>query len=281
MSENFNEQYIRDKNGIPQPLVDHSTSSGDGLISVYFRNIEKNLINHIMSADVVVGAVAWLTSRKVLEALSIRRGVALVVNKEDFLRFDFNSSQESYNEWREEQRDLYECLPGLSNFFRTGELIDNLTASLNPIRCVGTFTKSNKSKPRMHNKFILFCKMVTVEHGYGRKRKVEYVYENNHWKQKTIEYNECDNYSLYGNGHYDPSFVIGFNYIKPYAVWTGSFNFSKTATQSFENALYILDRSIVQAYFSEWSQLTALSEPLDWESVSISPEWMIGDYAID
>lgn len=88
-------------------------------------------------------------------------------------------------------------------------------------------------------------------------------------------------YATYSHMYYDPGFGIGFDYIKPYAVWTGSFNFSKTATQSFENALYILEPSIVQAYFSEWSQLTALSEPLNWESVSIFPEWMIGDYAFD
>jgi phosphatidylserine/phosphatidylglycerophosphate/cardiolipin synthase-like enzyme len=66
-----------------------------------------------------------------------------------------------------------------------------------------------------------------------------------------------------------PSFV-------PYEVWTGSFNFTKNATYSFENAIVSRDRNLVAAYFSEFSQLAALSEPLDWEVEWVAPEWRIG-----
>lgn len=64
--------------------------------------------------------------------------------------------------------------------------------------------------------------------------------------------------------------------IIPYAVWTGSFNMTYNAGCSFENALYITDTEIVDAYFNEYLQIAALSEPLDWESDWCEPEWRIG-----
>lgn len=67
-----------------------------------------------------------------------------------------------------------------------------------------------------------------------------------------------------------------FGKISPYAVWTGSFNFTKNATMSFENALYITNKKIVDSYFNEYSQILALSEPLDWSEDWAAPEWRIG-----
>lgn len=64
--------------------------------------------------------------------------------------------------------------------------------------------------------------------------------------------------------------------IKPYAIWTGSFNFTANAEKSLENALYITDAKIVDAYFNEFGQIMAISEPLDWESQWIAPEFRIG-----
>ncbi len=64
--------------------------------------------------------------------------------------------------------------------------------------------------------------------------------------------------------------------IEPYAVWTGSFNFTKNATNSLENALYITEPSIVKAFFDEYGQIAAMSEPLDWTSDWAEPEWRIG-----
>ncbi len=65
-------------------------------------------------------------------------------------------------------------------------------------------------------------------------------------------------------------------FVEPYAVWTGSFNFTHNATRSFENAVYIADEKIAQAYFYEFQQVAALSEPLDWSSEYVEPEWRIG-----
>ena len=62
----------------------------------------------------------------------------------------------------------------------------------------------------------------------------------------------------------------------PYAVWTGSFNLTFNAANSLENAVYMEDPAIVAAYFQEFGQIMALSEPLDWESDWSAPEWRIG-----
>lgn len=42
---------------------------------------------------------------------------------------------------------------------------------------------------------------------------------------------------------------------RPYAVWTGSFNFSGNASRSLENAVYIDDAAIAQAYHQAWSSV--------------------------
>jgi HKD family nuclease len=66
----------------------------------------------------------------------------------------------------------------------------------------------------------------------------------------------------------------------PVALWTGSFNLTKNATYSFENALYLTDKSgennIITAYLNEHHQIFALSEKLDWENEWSEPEYRIG-----
>lgn len=62
----------------------------------------------------------------------------------------------------------------------------------------------------------------------------------------------------------------------PYAVWTGSFNVTKNAAMSLENAIYIERAEVVNAYFLEFQQIMAISEPLDWKSDWSAPEWRIG-----
>lgn len=64
--------------------------------------------------------------------------------------------------------------------------------------------------------------------------------------------------------------------LAPYAVWTGSFNLTKNAVLSFENAVYIRDREIALAFAQEYAQILALSETLDWSSNWCAPEYRIG-----
>lgn len=64
--------------------------------------------------------------------------------------------------------------------------------------------------------------------------------------------------------------------LTPDLVWTGSFNFTQNAARSFENAVILRDEQIVSAYYSEFSHIYALSEPLDWTWNWVAPEYRIG-----
>lgn len=60
----------------------------------------------------------------------------------------------------------------------------------------------------------------------------------------------------------------------PYAVWTGSFNFTKSATLSLENAVLLTESCIVDAYAKEFVQNLALSESIKWKESKCTPEFM-------
>ena len=60
--------------------------------------------------------------------------------------------------------------------------------------------------------------------------------------------------------------------MEPYAVWTGSYNFTKNAEFSLENAVYIKNSKLACQYFSQWGQIASLSEPLDWRNEGIVPD---------
>ncbi|MEP6517486.1 hypothetical protein [Microcoleus vaginatus] len=205
----------------------NNVTSSDAQISVYFRNIENELICKINEYPVVVGCVAWLTHEGILNALSSRKRVSIIIQKEDFLRPDTGN-------WSSNNlRKMYASLPlGPSGLTDTGERWGSLLASLNshsswesePVRWVGNFNREKKPAfPRMHNKFLIFCDIDAVT----------------------------------GN---EPDFDEGHIEIVPRAVWTGSFNLTNNATRSLENATYIKDVDIVNAYYAEWQYIFALSE---------------------
>lgn len=66
----------------------------------------------------------------------------------------------------------------------------------------------------------------------------------------------------------------------PITLWTGSYNLTKNATFSFENALVLTDKSgkneVLEAYLNEHHQIFALSEELNWENKWIEPQYRIG-----
>lgn len=224
----------------------NNVTSSDAKISVYFRNIEDELICKINEYPVVVGCVAWLTNERILKALSSRKRISIIIQKEDFLRPDSG-------DWSGRKlREMYASLPpGASCYCATGEWWGSLLASLNwhgsweaqSIRWLGNFnTEKNPAFPRMHNKFLIFCDIN------------EKTGNDSNFDEKHIE-------------------------IVPRAVWTGSFNLTHNATLSLENATYIKDLEIVNAYYAEWQYIFALSESIPnefWNSAWEPPDFRIG-----
>jgi phosphatidylserine/phosphatidylglycerophosphate/cardiolipin synthase-like enzyme len=140
-----------------EPLRDYSVKGQE--IEVFFRNLERHLIEYIAQADVVIGCVAWLTSIPILRALAqVPGGVSIIVQKEDFLRPDLASG----SGWRQFLHDLYDNIhPKLYTDQMPGTLLGNMSPSLliDPIRCVGNNNATKVSARALsHNKFVLFCK---------------------------------------------------------------------------------------------------------------------------
>ena len=207
-----------------------------GNTTVYFRDLESHLISHINNADAVIGCVAWLTSKTIIEALSHKNPVSLVVQKEDFLRPDIGSR----DGWATELRRRYDKLRCTWGRFSMPGIVSWLSTfsdpSIQPIRCVGNHNRDkNPAFPRMHHKFIVLCRTVVSK------------------EDEDTEF-----------------------HLEPYAVWTGSFNFTENGTRSLENALLITEKDIIDAYVDEWARIVSLSESLDWESEWMTPEWRIG-----
>lgn len=225
-----------------QPLENNFIHQHGVQMCVYFRDLEHVLCEHIKNAQIVVGCVAWLTNDKILDTLAgVQEGVAIVVQKEDFLRPESRDVK-----WKENLHKKYSRLPtGPQRNFYPG-ILGSMTqcgdGTVQPVRCVGNHNRDRKPAfPRMHNKFLVFC-VLRDDHIVDEDGYVEIIN----------------------------------NRIIPYAVWTGSFNLTKNATQSFENAVYIQDDAVAESYFNEFQQIMALSEPLDWEDDWCEPEWRIG-----
>ncbi|MBM9548429.1 hypothetical protein JWG40_15485 [Leptospira sp. 201903074] len=225
---NLNNLKIKGSHGSDFSLNNHNGIFQNINVEVYFRELENAIISKINEADYIFGCVAWLTNFKILKALS-NCETFIIVQKEDFLRPD--AGIKSKKVYKEKLRSSYNSLScNLNSHLMQNKALQIIGGSygfdfVEPIRCVGMTSKLNKSIPRMHNKFIIFCK----------------------------------------NDDY--------NFVEPYAVWTGSFNFTKNAIFSFENAIYINDKKVADRYFEEFGQIAALSEPLDWETEYIKPEW--------
>ena len=237
---NLNGLKIVNADGPDEPLLDPSIMSGK--VTAYFRDIEQNFMRHCHEADAVVGCVAWLTNVSMLRMLASKEAVSIVVQKEDFLRPDVNDWTSTPTNWKVSLRIKYNRLKPFSKINTPG--VEHLsfasTDGMDAIRCCGNHNKNKKQTfPRMHNQFVVFCQEDK------KKRVINPPY---------------------------PDVV----YYEPYAVWTGSFNFSENAARSFENVVVIEDKTIAGAYYEEWAQIMALSEPLDWHSEWCEPEWRIG-----
>jgi hypothetical protein len=219
---------------------DYSTRSENA--EVFFKNLEQHLLEQIAAASYVVGCVAWFTLPRVWTALTTKRAASILVQKEDWLRNDFDEKGRSVGA----KSDLFSKISQLPRFNSRWFDFDNRLSFgdgwerdgdgwssiekliLDPVRCVGPSSKDRTANhPRMHHKFLVFCRP---------EKKAEDQYGTPRWVAH------------------------------PYAVWTGSFNVTSNATRSFENALLLRDELIAAAYMKEWAQLMAFSEPLNWTS---------------
>lgn len=248
MALNLNEEKVRLDNHNPGEYTNviynrqEQMRSLKAEVNVYFDYLPKRLCDHVEEADATVGCIAWLTHFGILDAIS-HHPTSIIVQKEDFLRPDLTAR----GNWTSRLRQAYDSLQdGIHRWNIPSPLLENLSAcsltSFDTVRCVGNYNADKKPAfPRAHHKFLVFLRKDGV---LTDEEKFE-------------------------------DWVDRLSYT-PYAVWTGSFNFTENAAASFENAVYIQNRTIAQAYLDEFVHLFALSEPLDWHSQWVEPEYRIG-----
>lgn len=240
-TENLNDLRIVDADGPDEPLRGRRPSAvTSGNVTAIFQDIAGRLITEIQRCPVVLGCVAWLTNSAIIRALSTRKIVQIIVQKEDFLRPDSDA------EWTPEHlHALYDTLPYTVTK-------NDLTFTYNycgdwnmaPVRCAGLNNSDGlPAFPRMHHKFLVFA--------------------------------DLDEHALEQGEDVDPLNPVR-PWIVPRRVWTGSFNLTYNGTNSLENALLIDDEVIARAYTKEWHALLGVSEPLNWDDEWVRPEFRIG-----
>jgi hypothetical protein len=205
-------------------------ASSSATVKCFFRDLDSELVKLINQSYGVVGCVAWLTHPDVLQALAEKELVSIIVQKEDFLRPDTE-------DWSAQKlRSMYGGLKSnLSDFHRV--VFPNVNycsgISSDPIRILGNVNSDKlPAFPRMHHKFLVFCE--------GGE---DYVYNSK----------DCT-----------PDSICGVEpYLYPLAVWTGSFNITKNAGMSLENAVLITGSEAVNQYFNEWRRVWMLSHSID------------------
>lgn len=235
----------RNTKGYPlyNPTIEHRLTESTK-VSAYFRDLERPLLRHIAEADAVVGCVAWLTNLKILSALCSKRAASIILQKEDFLRPDRGAGRLN---WKDELQYHYEAIPGIETYghLQAGwletqkdddEFAPGDSLYVVGMRCVGhknVISQIEPTMPRMHHKFLVFLKARNDD---------------------------------------DPEVIEGAWPYAPYAVWTGSYNITRNGNASLENALFIQDSTLAEAYCTEWAQLVEVSEPLDWSSEYAAPD---------
>lgn len=133
-----------------------ATSTPRGICTAHFGELRRPLLEFIDHSEVVVGCVAWVTERHILEALA-RRPVALVVQKENWWKKTDVRGQALARRYAALTGGLPAALfpdPLGTKTFR-GKPVPN-DAALAPIACVG-YGSGSQHQPLMHHKFLVRC----------------------------------------------------------------------------------------------------------------------------
>lgn len=123
--ENLNELHVDNDGSYPDHFEDNFVHVSNATVSIFFRKQKEKLIQKINEYNCIIGCVAWLTDFDILSTLAKVSTVAIVVQKEDFLRPDIDSG----NNWKLKLRQHYDALKNLDERHMWPGLIGKLSVA--------------------------------------------------------------------------------------------------------------------------------------------------------
>ena len=201
-------------------------------IQPYFEKLEEHLIGYIEKSPYVIGCVAWLTNKNIIEALENIKGVKIIINKEEYLNSNMKIGRKFY----------YKCLRG-----RYNEVTDLFNINC---ECCKKFVRDCPNFNKIFSPIFI------------DKKLSENLSDDIEKNGAIITCGIVNNFSKMHH-----KFLIFFNNkFEPTGVWTGSYNLSKTGNFSLENALYITDIDVMMEYIKEFFAIYPFSESYNWKS---------------
>ncbi len=171
--ENSNDK--RSKGPIPINAKDSAIFYGQ-TVKFMLSDLKTHLLEWISKQECVVGCVAWLTNKEILEALP--KKCCIVMQKEDWLRPDYDGSHPA-----QYSKNLY---TGPSSLYRQDfSGLDCMNSScykpIDKFRLFGVAVEGKYGRPLMHHKF-----MIGME-SYNEKKVCEIgEYENRRYRPISV-----------------------------------------------------------------------------------------------
>jgi hypothetical protein len=233
-----------------------STIAKDGLSLTHYTGLHSKLVNRLGRSGVqfALGCPSWLRSWQVLEKLEqIPYGVALVVQKEEYLRSDLPGHPDygTENAKRRVKYKQFFCKPRIWDFPESvcpGGILPHLVGlqdgRIEPIRCFGVCPKkidltNTYRAPTMHHKFLVFCRCAELPP------------------------DQC---------------VGGRRYhIEPFMAWYGSSNMTNAGSRSLDVITESRDRETIDGLVRAWSYVLAMSEPMEWRYRDIHQPYRVDE----
>lgn len=201
-------------------------------VVVHFQNIKEHLRKYIKEAHYCIGAISWCTDGDILDDLRNKKGVHIIIQNDTMA-----TRRNRFDRFREILRAKYRALP----LFPWAEW-----EKAYPSAVAGTPTNPPPSR---------ICEKDTCSIRIAGKR----ICKSNNSNTKTVGKEETEQQAMM---HHKFLFYLNERGII-YAMSTGSYNFSKNASNSYENLLYISDDRVARAYFDEYLEVLQHSMPLN------------------
>lgn len=239
-------------------LDDNKIENQVASVSSYFRNLKDEIVDYVEKADAVFGCMAWLSHREIIDSLVRKENVSIVVSEKSQAKS--MQALKAHRNWLKlaHLESNNNAFFAFLNQMNVGVEEPSADAEIDSVRRLVPHSllppaKSNTmggesgvDEALMHNKFLVFAKV-----GFTKEVLQQ---ASNAYYANVLGANKCEPKD-YLRAYATPT-------ISPYAVWTGSFNFTSNAENHFENGLYICSDKIAEHYLNEFLQIYMLSRPL-------------------